>query len=225
MVIPGSTPESLEGLPDSWVIYRMKATIERGVLQQNHIARKQVRIVRSLDPTALELAHTMVWATNRKKNQANDSQSVENLWPDKLQYSLSTPMKAVIFGSNICVNFKLIPLLKGLKIGPITTELVEKQDLNIRGPKVMTRSRQVVRKICKDEYNIPDETPVDDIEGQEGFQFSRSLPVPHSLKRCVQTADLTGIKVRHSLMFNVQLNNPDGHISEVSCVRHIEYTS
>ena len=60
MLIPGSTPESLEGLHDSWIIYRMKATIERGMLQQNIVARKQVRIIRSLDPTALELAHSMV---------------------------------------------------------------------------------------------------------------------------------------------------------------------
>ena len=60
MILAGSTPESLEGLHDSWIIYRMKATIERGMLQQNSVARKQVRIIRSLDPTALELAHSMV---------------------------------------------------------------------------------------------------------------------------------------------------------------------
>ena len=60
MVVIGSTPESVEGLLDNWIIYRMKATIERGLLQQNFVARKQVRIIRSLDPTALELAHSMV---------------------------------------------------------------------------------------------------------------------------------------------------------------------
>lgn len=217
MVIPGSTPESLEGLPESWVIYRMKATIERGVLQQNHIAKKRVRIIRSLDPTALELAHTMVRPlTGVEEGETDVRQAVENLWPDKLEYSLSTPMKAVVFGSNICVNFKLIPLLKGLKIGPVTTELVEKQDLHIRGPKVMTRSRQVIRKICKDEYSLPQDMEAEDIQGREGFQFARSIPVPHSLKKCVQTTDVLGIKIRHSLTFNVQLNNPDGHISEVS---------
>ena len=67
MVLPGSTPESLEGLYDTWIIYRMKATIERSMLQQNFVARKQVRIIRSLDPTALELAHSMVryaWICN-----------------------------------------------------------------------------------------------------------------------------------------------------------------
>ena len=60
MIIPGDTTESLEGLLETWVIYRMKATIERGMLQQNSIARKQVRVIRTLDPAALELAHAMV---------------------------------------------------------------------------------------------------------------------------------------------------------------------
>jgi len=60
MIIPGSTPESVEGLANTWIVYRMKATIERGILQQNPIARKQVRIIRTLDTAALELAHAMV---------------------------------------------------------------------------------------------------------------------------------------------------------------------
>ena len=60
MILPGSTPESVEGLTDTWLVYRMKATIERGILQQNSVARKQVRVIRTLDTGALELAHAMV---------------------------------------------------------------------------------------------------------------------------------------------------------------------
>lgn len=60
LILPGSTPESVEGLTDTWIVYRMKATIERGLLQQNSVARKQVRIIRTLDSAALELAHVMV---------------------------------------------------------------------------------------------------------------------------------------------------------------------
>ena len=58
-VVPGSFSESVEGLTDSWVIYRMKATLERGILQQNAVARKHVRLIRTLDPSALELSHAM----------------------------------------------------------------------------------------------------------------------------------------------------------------------
>lgn len=124
-------------------------------------------------------------------------------------------MKAVIFGSNICVEFKLIPLLKGLRIGKIVTELLEKQDMTIRGKNMAAKSRQMVRNIAKDEYRIPDDLEADDVEGQEGFIFSRAIPVPQSLKKCVQTIDTLGVKIRHSLTFNVQLHNPDGHMSEV----------
>ena len=60
MILPGSTPESVEGLTETWLVYRMKATIERGMLQPNSVARKQVRVIRTLDTGALELAHAMV---------------------------------------------------------------------------------------------------------------------------------------------------------------------
>lgn len=125
-------------------------------------------------------------------------------------------MKAVIFGAFICVEFKLILLLKGLEIGKIVTELVERQELTIRAPKFTARSHQIVRTIAKDEFKLPSNTEAEDIGGQEGYMFSRPIPVPQSLGKCVQTIDCLGIRVRHSLTFNVQLHNPDGHISEVS---------
>ena len=60
MILPGKTPESVEGLQDVYIVYRMKATIERNILAQNFVARKQVRIIRTLDTASLELAHAMV---------------------------------------------------------------------------------------------------------------------------------------------------------------------
>ena len=217
MIIPGSTPESVEGLVDTWIVYRMKATIERGLLQQNQLARKQVRIIRTLDTAALELAHVMVSiAPSRIRDLTHVIQSVENVWPDKVDYSLSTPTKAVIFGTNIQVDFRLIPLLKGLKFGKVTTELTEKLELSIKGPRAPIKSRQMTRSIAKDEFQLPEDAESEDVEGQDGFIFSRAIRIPQSLKKCVQTVEVLGIKVRHNLSFNVQMHNPDGHISEVS---------
>lgn len=144
-----------------------------------------------------------------------DHQSVENIWPDKVDYILSTPTKAVIFGTSVQVDFKLVPLLKGLKFGKIVTELTEKQEFTIHG-RAPKRSRTVTRSIAKDEYRHPDDAETADIEGQEGFSFSRFMSIPQSLKKCMQTVDVMGIKIRHSLIFNVQMLNPDGHVSEVS---------
>ena len=58
-ILEGGLPESVEGLKDAWVIYRLKAEIvrKRG---RDIIVRKPLRIVRTLDSNALELAHAMV---------------------------------------------------------------------------------------------------------------------------------------------------------------------
>lgn len=60
IILPGDIPESVEGLPHSWIIYRLKASIERGLLLRDVADRAHVRIVRTFDPSALELAHAMV---------------------------------------------------------------------------------------------------------------------------------------------------------------------
>ena len=70
MILPGNTSESVEGLPESWVIYRMKAKIERGLLQQNAVSRRHVRVIRTLDLSSLELVHEMVGSCMQKQGRA-----------------------------------------------------------------------------------------------------------------------------------------------------------
>ena len=60
LVLDGNLPESIEGLSDSWIIYRMKATVERGILKNDSIARQHIRIIRTFDQSSLELSHSMV---------------------------------------------------------------------------------------------------------------------------------------------------------------------
>lgn len=153
---------------------------------------------------------------SNRKATADLAQSVENIWPEKVDYSLSTPTKAVIFGTNVQVDFRLIPLLKGLRFGKVVTQLNEKQEVSIRGPRAPIKSRQITRSIAKDDYRLPDDAESENIDGQDGYTFSRSIRIPQSLTKCLQTVDALGIKIRHNLSFNVQMHNPDGHVSEVS---------
>lgn len=59
VVLEGSLPESVEGLSDSFVMYRFKAEIGRRI-SKDIVVRKPLRIIRTLDSSALELAHAMV---------------------------------------------------------------------------------------------------------------------------------------------------------------------
>lgn len=62
VVLEGSMPESVEGLSETWVMYRFKAEIGRKYAK-DIVARKPLRIIRTLDPSALELSHAMVSAS------------------------------------------------------------------------------------------------------------------------------------------------------------------
>jgi hypothetical protein len=123
-----------------------------------------------------------------------------------------------MFGTAIRVDFKLIPLLKGLRIGQTTSQLIESHDLtlNPEDPDSVRNTYKFTRTILTDEHDI-DENAIEIIdEAAEGYQFTRYLDMPQTLTRCLQDTDTKGIKIRHKLKFRIQLHNPDGHISEVS---------
>lgn len=202
VILDGSMPESVEGLNDTYVTYRFKAEIGRKYAK-DIVVRKPLRIIRTLESSALELSHAM---------------SVENIWPNKIEYSISTPTKAIIFGTTIRVDFKLIPLLKGLKVGQIVSQLIESHDLtfNPEDPDSIRNTYKDSRTIVSDEYALDEEGNLEIIdEAVEGYQFSRYLDLPKTLTRCLQDTETRGIRIRHKLKFRVQLLNPDGHISEL----------
>lgn len=143
---------------------------------------------------------------------------MENIWPNKIEYSISTPTKAVIFGTNIQIDFRLIPLLKGLRVGQIVSQLVETHDLTLNpdDPESFRNSYKNTRTIATDEHELDGENGLEIIdESAEGYQFTRDLALPKSLTKCLQDTDTRGIRIRHKLKFRIQLHNPDGHISEV----------
>jgi arrestin-related trafficking adapter 4/5/7 len=116
------------------------------------------------------------------------------------------------------IDFRLVPLLKGLKIGGITSQLIETHELTMNpdDPATVHNTYKSTRTIKTDEYELNEEEQLEILdETVEGFQFSRSLDLPQSLSRCLQDADVKGIKIRHKLKFRIQLHNPDGHTSEV----------
>ncbi len=58
--------------------------------------------------------------------------SVENIWPNKVEYSIIVPQKAVVFGSAIPLETRFTPLLKGLDLGDITIKLIEMHDIMLQ---------------------------------------------------------------------------------------------
>jgi len=204
LLLNGDTTESIEGMREASVTYRLKATIARGKLMHDIHAYKQLRIIRTLEASTLEFLHAM---------------SVENIWPNKIEYSIVAPQKAVVFGSSIPMEMRFTPLLKGLELGEITIRLIEVHDIilhttNGHAVREHKKEREVDRwiiKVTREKYwrDMIDEN------GQEGWVVNTHLPLPKKLSKCLQDVNARGIKIRHKLKVVVELHNPDGHISEL----------
>ena len=204
LMLPGNTAESVEGLNWASITYQFKATLVRGKLAHDIHTMKQLRIIRTLEPSALEFTYGM---------------SVENLWPNKLEYSIVVPTKAVVFGGAIPLETRFTPLKKGLELEDITVKLWEIHELVINssnsGKVREHRNEREVEKwvisVSRAEHwqNMIEDT------GQEGWIVKKDLPLPTTLGKCQQDVNVHGIKIRHKLKLVVCIRNPDGHASEL----------
>lgn len=194
-ILPGDIPESVEGLPGGSVFYKLEAVIDRGKFHSHLIAKKHLRVVRTLTTDAVELS---------------ESVAVDNTWPSKVEYSLNVPSKAIAVGSSVPISLLLLPLTKGLKLGDIKIELVELYSCIGYLPPANNGDRVIASKLIrKTEEEDPDFM-------SDRWEIDTSLHVPDSLAKCTQDVDIeTFIKVRHKLKFVICLINPDGHVSEL----------
>ncbi|KAK3186277.1 hypothetical protein K4F52_005041 [Lecanicillium sp. MT-2017a] len=202
--LPGDTCESVEGIPEASITYKLKATVGRGKLAYDLHAYKHLRVVRTLEPGALEFLHAM---------------SVENIWPNKIEYSIVIPQKAVVFGGTIEMEMRFTPLLKGLELGEITAKMVESRECIIQGATGLNiREHRTDREVATWKFEVKREEDWQDViegTGQEGWALTKELSLPKKLRQCIQDINHHGIKVRHKIKLTVALRNPDGHISEL----------
>ncbi|ODV78111.1 uncharacterized protein CANTADRAFT_7568 [Suhomyces tanzawaensis NRRL Y-17324] len=194
-ILPGNMPESIEGLPGASLVYRLEATIDRGKFHNNMVAKKHLRVIRTLTTDSVELSETV---------------AVDNTWPNKVEYSLNVPSKAIAIGSGTPISFMLVPLLKGLKLGKIKIQLVEFYTyIGYIGP-----PHNGERVVCEKAIAEPDES--DPNFQMDKWEVDTFLRLPASLSKCTQDCDVAQhVKVRHKIKFTIGLVNPDGHVSEL----------
>lgn len=194
LVIPGDTAESVEGMSNGSIIYRLQATVERGRFSNNLVSRKLVRIVRTIGSDSFDLTQSL---------------AIENTWPNKVDYSIEIPSKAVPIGSYCKVHFLLVPLLKRLKLGSVKTQLVEY--ITLATPTGSVSNTETTILETKTRPKIHPESSSDD-----HWNIYETVTMPSSLTKCTQDCHIgANIKVSHKLKFGISLINPDGHTSEL----------
>lgn len=224
LILPGSLYESVEGLPGGSLFYKLEATIDRGKFAKRKVCSKHLRVVRTLSADATELQESM---------------AIDNSWPKKIDYTISIPSRAIAVGSAIPVNFFMVPLLKGLKLGKITIKLLEYYAFagtNATGSNHTHQNDRTIHELVVDpppdriydtmeNYSLLTDSPSDNCLNPvnnymkllyDQWDVEKSFQVPPSLSQCTQDVTLeTYLKVRHKLSITVALKNPNGHTSEL----------
>ncbi|GMG19413.1 unnamed protein product [Ambrosiozyma monospora] len=214
--LDGSIPESIEGLPGCSLVYRLQSTIERGRFSSALVTKKLVHVVRTLTTDSSELS---------------ESVAVDNTWPKKVDYSITVPTRSIAIGARCSIDFTLVPLLKGLRLGSVKVRLVEYSSL-AASTSTHLDERVVISKtipkvtVDSDGVDIWKDSEMD-INGvffrndslelaQDKWEVRTFLDIPASLDKVTQDCDIPRyVKVRHKLKFSVGLINPDGHVSEL----------
>ncbi|KAF2239584.1 hypothetical protein EV356DRAFT_528167 [Viridothelium virens] len=213
--LTGAMPESIEGMDNSWIVYTLQARIERGVLfAKDLIASRHIRLVRTLGQDELETVQ---------------SRSNQDIWTNKISYNISLPSDAYIFGTSITADVELTPIRKGLRMGKIELQLLERSTLRIFANEMISSGQEPVHmnvhemEVAKVQMDFPEDSlisipnPDPNALMDEMYKFPLHLPLPRSLKRCRQNVRDPRIKIEHIWRLRVNLHNPEGHISQLVC--------
>lgn len=216
-IIDGSVPESIVHLGASSLVYRIQCVIERGRFSTPILTKKLLHVIRTLSPDNSELSETV---------------AVDNVWPKKVDYSISVPTKAIAIGSSCHINISISPLTKGLKLGEVKIKLVEIASFSMTTgthTDERTLTTKHVSRVTKNSKGVDiwsDEAEVDQdgvfyrshnmLLSTDRWEVNTQFHLPASLEMMTQDLDIASLcKVRHKLKFSVELINPDDHISEL----------
>ncbi len=195
VILDGSIPESIEGNDRGAVYYKLEATIERSRLSTNIKTDKHLRVVKTLTPDSLPLLETV---------------SVDNTWPNKVEYVIDIPAKAVAIGSMTPFNILMVPLIKGLKLGKITINLIEFSSF-ISPISIPFQDERIITSLT-----IPPPINNNNLDFSDKWEINDFLSIPASLVKCTQDSSVDNyIKINHRLKFIISLINPDNHVSEL----------
>jgi hypothetical protein len=153
-------------------------------------------------------------------------QSNEDTWTNKIKYHIYIPSRYYIFGTSIPVEFTLLPLRKGIQIGKIKMEILERVGLE-----TSKLNDQSVATTLPDRVVSSIEQPVpanslgaltEESSGlaDESYHFKLTLPLTRSLNSFRQSVNTDHVKIYHNLKIYVNIHNPDGHVSQL-CLRNL----
>ncbi|KAJ6009690.1 hypothetical protein N7522_004706 [Penicillium canescens] len=201
VTLHNSLPESVEGLDDCYIRYELTAGINCawGLITRS----KGLRVSKALNPLSFL-----------------EPESIERTWPEKIAYRISIPGRAYQLGAPIKIDFRYIPLRKGVHPASIKVQLVESHVVISRagGPRPIrqTREKTIIDDFLEFDGSLGNAAVTEDADG-EGWDALSYIIVPSkSIEPCVPSCNTTIINISHTLKVCIKLLNPNGAFSEIA---------
>lgn len=191
--LPANVPESIEGLSNGKLLYKLECSIERGRFEKSFHKGKHFRVVRTLHPRSMNLV---------------DSIEFQNTWAGKVEFNVSLPRKGLAMGTSVPIKLIIVPLTKGLSFKSMSAEVVQHHHL----VGVTGQSPEFEKVTGKQKLDC--NTAECD---EDHWIIKGTYHLPSSLQDITQTCTLKNdmVNVKHRVRVTVHIKNADGHVSEL----------
>ncbi|EGW34935.1 uncharacterized protein SPAPADRAFT_131720 [Spathaspora passalidarum NRRL Y-27907] len=193
--LPTDICETVEGIAEASIRYRVHCNIERGRFEKTESKAKYLRVIRTLHPQNLNLCESI---------------EIHNTWPEKIQYKVSMHKKGIAIGSTIPIHVIIVPMVKGLVLQGMSCSIVE--HFNIE--QSHKRSPEFEKVIGRQHLAVP---TMEELE-YERWDIKTHYRVPHKLKELTQGCEIKNnlLTVKHRLRICIRFQNPGSdHVSEL----------
>ncbi|KAJ5766494.1 uncharacterized protein N7511_004110 [Penicillium nucicola] len=209
ITLQNSLPESVAGLDDCYIRYELTAGINCpwGMITRS----KDMSVSKAPEPLSFL-----------------EPESIERTWAEKIAYRISIPGRAYQLEAPIKIDFRYIPLKKGVRPASMKVQLVESHAVSrARGPRPtrQTREKTILDEFFEFENSLEDMTSTEEVDGEQWSTLSRTILSSSLLEPCMPSCSTSAIKISHRLKVCLKLLNPNGAYSEIAAFFPISFCS
>ncbi len=147
---------------------------------------------------------------------------VEEVSSSDFSCKLMLPRTRYIFGTSITADFGLTPMRGGLSLRSAVMEVFETKFFRTFSDDQPHLANSSESSVARRELEVPEAARMLPFGVEVGsheeasYLFRMTLPLPRSLRQCRQSTTTPWITIRHWLRLAVNVQDPDGHVEQVS---------
>ncbi|EDO15478.1 hypothetical protein Kpol_472p9 [Vanderwaltozyma polyspora DSM 70294] len=213
IMLPSEIPETIEGLQSGSILYSFEGHIERRKKSGMPIIIRDETDYSNSNPKSANVKtysyryhkYFRVFRTLSSDNFAmQEEMKVGNSWPDKLQYEVSIPSRAIPVGGITPISIKIFPFQKHYILEKIGVTLIQFYSMKDSSGQLYNDEVVALKQSMTDfegfiKINERTGSLIDKVE------IDSMIKMPDDLKKATQDCDIIGeiIRIRHKLAIQI----------------------